>query len=129
MTERILVVDDEVSIRHMLSRVLSDEHYQVETAGTVWEALKKLEVTTFDLAIVDLFLPGLNGLNLAEAIRMLDPETPVILITAYGAPSFESMACHPAILHYVHKPFSLERLLALVRQSLSAGPQDRDPSR
>mgnify|MGYP001106719927 CR=1 FL=1 len=118
MNERILVVDDELSICHMLSRVFTDEQYRVETAGTVLEALGKLEGTAFDLAIVDLFLPGINGLNLAEAIRMLDPGTPVILITAYGTPSFESMASHPAISRYVHKPFSLDQLMETVRQSL-----------
>lgn len=118
MAEQILVVDDEPSIRQMLGRVLSDEHFQVEMAGTVLEALKRLEVTSFDLAIVDLFLPDINGLNLAEAIRMLDPQTPVILMTAYGAPSFEIMASHPAISYYVHKPFTLERLLEVVHQVL-----------
>jgi DNA-binding NtrC family response regulator len=116
MAKRILVVDDEPSICHMLGHVLTDEHYQVETAGSVLDALAKLAATSFDLAIVDLFLPDTNGLNLAEAIRMLDPQTPVILITAYGTPSFESMASHPAISHYMHKPFSLERLLGLVHQ-------------
>jgi DNA-binding NtrC family response regulator len=117
---KILVVDDEPSIRHMLGRVLAEEHFQVETAGSVMEALGKLETTSFDLAVVDLFLPDVNGLNLAEAIRMLDPQTPVILITAYGTPSFEEMASHPAISYYIHKPFSLDRLLDLIRQALPA---------
>jgi DNA-binding NtrC family response regulator len=102
----------------MLGQMLKDEHFEVNTAGSTLEALGKLEARTFDLAIVDLFLPDVNGLNLAEAIRVLDPGTPVILITAYGTPSFESMASHPAISHYVHKPFTLERLLGLVRQLL-----------
>jgi DNA-binding NtrC family response regulator len=120
MAKRILVVDDEPSICQMLGHVLTDEHYQVETAGSVLDALAKLAATSFDLAIVDLFLPDTNGLNLAEAIRMLDPHTPVILITAYGTPAFESMASHPAISHYMHKPFSLDRLLGLVHQILPA---------
>ena len=52
--------------------------------------------------------------ELAEAIRMLDPGTPVILITAYGSSAFEDIASHPAISHYIHKPFHLDRLLQLV---------------
>ena len=127
MAKRILVVDDEPSICHMLGHVLTDERYQVETAGNVLDALAKLAATSFDLAIVDLFLPDTNGLNLAEAIRMLDPKTPVILITAYGTPSFESMASHPAIAHYMHKPFSLERLLGLVHRILPP-PSGSKPS-
>jgi two-component system response regulator PilR (NtrC family) len=122
MAPKILVVDDEPSIRHMLARVLAEAHCQVETAASVMEALGKLEATSFDLAVVDLFLPDVNGLHLAEAIRMLDPQTPVILITAYGTPAFEAMASHPAISHYIHKPFSLDRLMALVRQSLPSLP-------
>jgi DNA-binding NtrC family response regulator len=116
VTQRILVVDDEPSIRHLLQQALADEQYDVETAGTALEALSRLELTPFDLAIVDLLLPGLNGLDLAEAIRMLDPGTPVILMTAYGTTAFESMAVHPAISHYLHKPFALDRLMALVSQ-------------
>lgn len=122
VAQHILVVDDEPSIRHLLGQMLAEEHYEVRTAGSTLEALGKLEASPFDLAIVDLFLPDVNGLNLAEAIRVLDPGTPVILITAYGTPSFEAMASHPAISHYVHKPFTLERLLALVRQLLP-GPE------
>jgi DNA-binding NtrC family response regulator len=63
-------------------------------------------------------LPDVDGLALAEAIRMLDPGTPVILITAYGTPAFESIASHPAISHYLHKPFSIDRLQELVKQMI-----------
>lgn len=118
MKRRILIVDDEPSIRHMLKQVLLDEDFSAEAAGSAMEALSKLEEVPADLAIVDLLLPGINGLELAEAIRMLDPGTPVILITAYGTSAFESMACHPAISHYIHKPFNLDRLLELVHECL-----------
>jgi DNA-binding NtrC family response regulator len=120
VSQSILVVDDEPHIRYMIQTVLLDEHYQVEAAGSGLEALQKLESSPVDLAIVDLWLPDINGLTLAEAIRMLDPGTPVILITAYGTPVFESIASHPAISHYIHKPFVLDRLLALVRESMPA---------
>jgi DNA-binding NtrC family response regulator len=123
VTQRILVVDDEPSIRHLLQQALADEHYDVETAGTALEALGRLEISQFDLAIVDLLLPGLNGLDLAEAIRMLDPGTPVILMTAYGTTAFESMAVHPAISHYLHKPFALDRLITLVSQVFGHRPR------
>jgi DNA-binding NtrC family response regulator len=114
----ILIVDDEPHIRYLIQKVLLDEHYEVDAASSGLEALQKLAVSSVDLAIVDLCLPDLTGLDLAEAIRMLDPGTPVILITAYGTPAFELIASHPAISHYVHKPFALERLLSLVHQSI-----------
>ena len=114
MTARVLIVDDEPSIRHMLKQVLMDEGYEAEAAGSALEALEKLKDASFDVAIVDLLLPGVNGLELAEAIRMLDPGTPVILFTAYGSSAFEDMASHPSISHYIHKPFHLDQLLDLV---------------
>jgi DNA-binding NtrC family response regulator len=116
LAQRILVVDDEPAICQLLGQTLRIEDYQVETAGSTEEALLELETAPFDLAIVDLLLPGMNGLVLAEAIRMLDPHTPVILITAYGTASFESVASHPAISHYLHKPFDTDRLLDLIRR-------------
>jgi DNA-binding NtrC family response regulator len=116
MTQRILIVDDEPGICHILRRVLS-EAYFVETALSAKEALNRLAVAPFDLAIVDLYLPGVNGLQLAEAIRFLDPQTPVILMTAYGTTAFEVMASHPAITYYVHKPFDLDTMLALIRRT------------
>ncbi|MEJ2209310.1 MAG: response regulator [Anaerolineae bacterium] len=118
MTQHILVVDDEAGIRHLLRSVLVEEQYEVSTAGTTLDALDRLKESSFDLAIVDLMLPDVDGLQLAEAIRMLDPQTPVILITAYGSPSLELMAAHPAIFHYLHKPFSLDHLLYLVSHCL-----------
>jgi DNA-binding NtrC family response regulator len=120
MAQRILVVDDETSVCHLLKEVLAAEDYHVATAGTVEDALGELAEEAFDLAIVDLLLPELNGLVLAEAIRMLDPCTPVILMTAYGTPTFEMVATHPAISHYLHKPFNIDRLLELVQESIPA---------
>jgi DNA-binding NtrC family response regulator len=116
LANQILIVDDEPGIRRLLQQTLAEEKYKVQTAGSVFEALEKLHDTSFALAIVDLLLPDVDGLQLAEAIRIIDPGTPVVLISAYGTPAFEGMATHPAIWHYLHKPFSLDRLLALVRR-------------
>ena len=104
----------------------TDATFLLHRTGLTWgnlsSHLSKLEEAPADLAIVDLLLPGINGLELAEAIRMLDPGTPVILITAYGSAAFEGMASHPAIAHYVHKPFSLDRLLSLVHECVPPQP-------
>jgi two-component system OmpR family response regulator len=123
LDERILIVDDEPGIREVLQGALEDEGYATEAVGTAMEALSTLDHEGVNLAIVDLLLPDIDGLQVAEAIRFLDPGTPVILMTAYGTPSFESMASHPAITHYVHKPFSLDHVLALVQTSLSHPPR------
>jgi DNA-binding NtrC family response regulator len=116
----ILVVDDEPHIRYLIQKVLLEEQLEVDAVSSAMEALEKLEASPVDLAIVDLCLPDMTGLDLAEAIRMLDPGTPVIMITAYGTPAFELIASHPAIAHYVHKPFALDRLLSLVHHYIPA---------
>lgn len=122
MAKQILIVDDEPGIRQLLSHMLTAQGYDLIQAGSATEALEVLSTHPCQLALVDLLLPDVNGLELAEAIRMLDPGTPVILMTAYGTPAFESMAAHPAITHYVHKPFDLDRLLALVKRILPQQP-------
>jgi DNA-binding NtrC family response regulator len=122
LANQILVVDDEPGIRLLLQQTLAEERYKVQTAGSVFEALERIQDTSFALAIVDLLLPDLDGLQLAEAIRFIDPGTPVILISAYGTPAFEGMTSHPAIWHYLHKPFSLDRLLGLVHRYVPVTP-------
>ena len=119
MAQSILVVDDEAGIRQTLHEVLASEQYEVLLASTALEALEALAAQPVALAIVDLLLPDVNGLELAEAIRMLDPGTPVVLITAYGTPAFETISSHPAISAYLHKPFEIERLLEIARRFVS----------
>lgn len=120
MANQILIVDDEPGVCHVLQQTLAEEKYKVQMAGNVFEALERIRDTSFALAVVDLLLPGMDGLQLAEAIRIIDPGTPVILMSAYGTVAFEGMASHPAIQHYLHKPFSLDRLLALVHRYVPA---------
>lgn len=129
MAPSILIVDDEPGICHTLGSVLRSEQYRVETAISAQEALGKLENAPFDIAIVDLHMPGVNGLQLAEAIHFLDPQTPVILMTAYGSPAFEYMASHPAIASYVHKPFDLDSMLVLVQRMAERGRQPQGSER
>jgi DNA-binding NtrC family response regulator len=119
VAQSILVVDDEPGIRQTLYRVLTSEQYGVIPVANAMEALERLAAQPVNLAIVDLLLPDVSGLELAEAIRMLDPGTPVVLITAYGAPAFESIASHPAISSYLHKPFDIDRLLEVVQRFVS----------
>ena len=120
MANQILIVDDEPGICQVLQQTLAEEKYKVQMAGNVSEALERIRDTSFALAVVDLLLPDMDGLQLAEAIRLIDPGTPVIMMSAYGAVALEGMSSHPAIRHYLHKPFSLERLLGLVRRYVPA---------
>ena len=80
----ILVVDDQDSIRHFVSKALEDDGYSVVTTGSLREARTVIERDLPDLAIFDLKLPDGTGLDLLREIKQLQPEVPVILMTAFG---------------------------------------------
>ena len=80
----ILVIDDEAGIRESLEVLLSLEGYSVKVASDGQQGLRTLEMESFDLVLLDLALPGQSGLDLLPQIKERQPETPVIMITAYG---------------------------------------------
>ncbi len=81
---RILVIDDEQNLRLLISEELKDLGYEVETAANANEALEKFERTAFDLATIDVEMPGMNGIELAGVLRQKYPGLRIILLTAYS---------------------------------------------
>ncbi len=79
---RVLVVEDEFSLRRTLTIALRAARYQVTSAANSVEALERLRLTTFNVVITDLMMPGMNGIELLKAIKHRSPETKVILLTA-----------------------------------------------
>jgi DNA-binding NtrC family response regulator len=118
--EHILVADDDAVIREGLRRVLGMEGYQVETQPNGRLAMDRLQESSFDLLITDLKMPGMNGMEVLQAVRVLQPEMPVILITGFAAVdnAVEVMKCGAA--DYLAKPFTNEEILAKVRKALDA---------
>src|SRR5438045_9765733 len=84
MTERILVVDDEKPVRETLAALLRQEGYNVVAAECGHTAVESIEVFTFDVAIVDIFMPGMNGLETIKVFRRNAPEVPIITMSAYA---------------------------------------------
>jgi DNA-binding NtrC family response regulator len=118
--EHILVADDDAVIREGLRRVLGMAGYQVETQPNGRLAMDRLQESSFDLLITDLKMPGMSGLEVLQAVRVLQPEMPVILITGFAAVdnAVEVMKCGAA--DYLAKPFTNEEILAKVRKALDA---------
>src|SRR5260221_5288263 len=81
---RILVVDDEPSIREFFEIYLQEEGYHVEAVSSAKEAFEKVEQEPFDLVITDLSMPEINGLKVLEQVKATSPETIVLMITAYA---------------------------------------------
>jgi DNA-binding NtrC family response regulator len=116
----ILIVDDQDSIRHFVSRSLEDEGYAVQVAGSVREARQMLEHDMPDVAIFDLKLPDGTGLELLREIKRVQPEVGVIMMTAFGELETAVEAMSAGAFWFVKKPFQNEELLALVTRALES---------
>ncbi len=116
--EKVLVIDDEPGIREMLSRELTLEGYDVQTAEDGLDALEKVKREKFQLAVCDMNMPRLAGLEVLEAIRDRDPDMEVIMMTGYATVESAVQAMKKGAYDFVQKPFSLDELLMLVQKSL-----------
>jgi DNA-binding response OmpR family regulator len=110
----VLVVDDESGVRDLLSDALRIAGYETEVAGDGAEALTLWRSRTIDLCIVDINMPRMDGFEFLEAVRRLDPEAPVLLLSARDAPSDIARGLRIGADDYVRKPFSTRVLLARI---------------
>jgi DNA-binding response OmpR family regulator len=119
---RVLVVEDDPAIRRGLVDALGFEGYAVEETGDGKQALALASAGDFDLVLLDLVLPGIDGLQVLDAIRRLKPALPVIMVTARGAESDRVRGLKTGADDYVVKPFSASELLARVAAVLRRSP-------
>jgi DNA-binding NtrC family response regulator len=114
----ILVVDDEPAIQDILTWSLAAEGYNVATAASGEEALTRFAEQDFDVIVTDIVMPGLNGLELLERSRVLNPRASVIVMTAYAALETAITALRRGASDYLEKPFSIEVLKERVQRLL-----------
>ena len=126
MKTRILVVDDELSMREFISILLEREGYEVLTAADASTALERLSASPIDLVISDVQMPGLNGLELLARIRTSSPDTAVLLVTAYSTAEQAVEAMKLGAYDYLAKPFKVEELKILVRNALEKRDLQRE---
>jgi excisionase family DNA binding protein len=115
---RVLVVDDENSIRELLSKTLALAEYDVETAADGRAALEHVRHGHYDLVITDLKMPGLDGLSLIREVRRLDATLPIIIITGYSTESSAIEALNLGVAGYLTKPFRVPQVLAAAGRAL-----------
>jgi two-component system nitrogen regulation response regulator NtrX len=118
MRETILVVDDEPGVRASLAGILGDEGYVVETADSGEAALGVLEGRRYDLLLLDVWLPRMDGLETLARVRTLDPDLPVVVISGHGNIETAVKAVRMGAQDFVEKPLSLEKTLLAVRNAL-----------
>jgi CheY-like chemotaxis protein len=112
-----LIVDDDPSIRYMLSRVLLDEGYQTLAAANGREALKAVADQDVDLVLLDLKMPGLNGQETLQELAVLRPGLPVIIMTAY--PGHQGKGPLAGISALLQKPLDFPMLLEAIKKLLA----------
>jgi two-component system, NtrC family, nitrogen regulation response regulator NtrX len=118
LREKILLVDDEVSILHSLSGALRDEGYQVSMAHSGEEALEEAHHDMPDIVLLDVWMPGIDGLEVLERLKRLSAELPVIIISGHGNIETAVRATKLGAFDFVEKPLSLDRILVSIQNAL-----------
>ena len=115
--QRVLVVDDDASIRSLLSVLLTYEGYNVFEAGDGLEAVHELKKRHFDLVISDYHMPRFDGMQLLAMCRMLRPETAVIIVSGEDS-DWTELAIREGAHAWATKPYERTQLITLVRQAI-----------
>jgi DNA-binding NtrC family response regulator len=115
----ILVVDDEPNILTSVSRALGLEGYSVEVAGSAEVALDKLDKQTFDAILLDVQLPGIDGLAMLDELRKLEISTPVIMMSGHATIEVAMEATRRGADDFIEKPIGSDRLVLSLRRSLA----------
>ena len=124
--ESILIVDDEPSMRMALSESLESCGYHICTSGDGADALNKFRDDRFRVVITDMRMPKMNGMEVLRGIKRISPQTPVIVITAYGTVNTAIEAMKEGASDFIMKPFSLDHLESVVKGVVAKTSENRD---
>jgi two-component system response regulator PilR (NtrC family) len=118
LKDKILVADDEQSMREFLDIMLKREGYRVSSASNGEEVLKLVEKDLFDLILMDIRMPKMDGISVLKNIKVLSPETTVIMITAYASADTAIKAMKEGAYDYITKPFKVEEIKLIIKNAL-----------
>ncbi|HYE26190.1 MAG TPA: sigma-54 dependent transcriptional regulator [Clostridia bacterium] len=116
----VLVVDDEVGIRQSLSGVLEDEGYRVSAAETGEQALAMISDHHYDVVLLDIWLPGIDGLEVLEAVKSVDERPEVVMISGHGTIETAVRATKLGAFDFLEKPLSVDKTLIVVKNAAEA---------
>ncbi len=118
MNPKVLIIDDERNIRRTFEMVLRSEDITVETAESGEEGLKRFKAHRSDVVILDVRLPGMDGIEVLQLLRREDPSLPVIMISGHGTIATAVEATRHGAFDFIEKPLSKERLLVAIRNAM-----------
>src|SRR4030067_2771867 len=124
-TARILIVDDDENIRKVLSAILEDEGYSVESVDTAKKGIEKSETYFFTLALLDVRLPDMEGIELLAKLRETKPKMRKIIITGYPTLQNAVGAVNQGADAYVMKPFDVEKMLKTIKEQVKKQEEER----
>jgi two-component system nitrogen regulation response regulator NtrX len=119
MNPSILIVDDEPSILQSLGGLLADEGFEVHTASNGYEALKNIERDSPDLVLLDIWMPGLDGIDTLQEIRKNNPYIQVIIITGHGTIETAVRATKIGAYDLIEKPLSIDKVIVAINNALN----------
>jgi len=123
---RILVVDDDESIRKVLAAILDEEGYIVDMAKNGRDAIKKSKMRFYNLALIDIRLPDMEGTTLLTRIRDTTPKMRKIIITGYPSQQSAIEAVNKGADAYILKPFDMEKVLATIKKQLRKQEEEKE---
>ena len=119
--DTVLIVDDDAQLRNSFEKLLTLEGHTIRTAATGEAGLEQVRQSAPDLVIMDVRLPGMDGLHTFQAIHEIEPKLPVIIMTAFGTTDTAIEATKLGAFDYVLKPFDIPEMLSLIEKALEAG--------
>jgi nitrogen regulation protein NR(I) len=123
----ILIIDDDDQLRTSFERLLKEEGYSVDSAPSGELGLNWIKSKIPDLVILDMRLPGMNGLETFKCINEVEPKLPVVIMTAFGTTETAIEATKMRAFDYILKPFDIPEMLSIIGQALEAGRFMRSP--
>lgn len=126
--QRIFIVDDEANVRAVFSDVLRREGYIVKGVKDGPEAIKAIDEESFDLALVDLGMPKMDGIEVLENIKKRKPQIAVIIYTGHGSVTTAVAAMRRGAADYLNRPFSPEELMFAIKKALEQKGNTPQPS-
>ncbi len=122
---RILIIDDDENIRRVLETILTDEGYAVESADTAAKGIAKSESAFFNIALVDVRLPDMEGIDLLPKLRNTKPKMRKIIVTGYPTLQNAINAVNNGANAYVMKPFDVEKILNTIKDQLQKQKEEK----
>ncbi len=123
---RILIIEDDEEMRSLLRDFFEEEGFETDSVSNGSEAFRVLVREVFDIVITDIRMPGLTGLDIIPGVRKLQPETTIIVITAFGSGEVHRKAMERGANSYLEKPLRFDELKKMVHELLSSKAKRRD---